>query len=85
MSPDEKIRVLFGGVYPIGLVPFGGISCVDFYLLISIVQMLTNPHNTGVHSNQDHIWLVKIGYYIGFYVDRRSRLLWSPVIVHGVL
>ena len=27
---------------------------------------------TGVHSNQDHIWLVKIGYYIGFYVDRRS-------------
>ena len=27
---------------------------------------------TGVHSNQDHIWLVKIGDYIGFYVDRRS-------------
>ena len=27
---------------------------------------------TGVHSNQDHIWLVKIGYYKGFYVDRRS-------------
>ena len=35
---------------------------------------------TGVHSNQDHIWLVKIGDYIGFYVDRRSWLLWSPVI-----
>ena len=27
---------------------------------------------TGVHSNQDRIWLVKIGDYIGFYVDRRS-------------
>ena len=27
---------------------------------------------TGVHSNQDHIWLVKIGDYICFYVDRRS-------------
>ena len=27
---------------------------------------------TAVHSNQDHIWLAKIGDYIGFYVDRRS-------------
>ena len=27
---------------------------------------------TGVHSNQDQIWLVKIGEYIGFYVYRRS-------------
>ena len=35
---------------------------------------------TAVHSNQDHIWLAKIGDYIGFYVDRRSWLLWSPVI-----
>ena len=34
---------------------------------------------TGVHSDQDQIWLVKIGEYIGFYVYRRSRLLWSPV------
>ena len=36
---------------------------------------------TAVHSNQDHIWLAKIGDYIGFYVDRRSWLLWSPVIL----
>ena len=34
---------------------------------------------TGVHSNQDQIWLVRMGEYIGFYVDRRSWLLWSPV------
>ena len=27
---------------------------------------------TGVHSNQDQIWLVRMGEYIGFYVDRRS-------------
>ena len=27
---------------------------------------------TGVHSNQDQIWLVKIGECIGFYVYRRS-------------
>ena len=27
---------------------------------------------TGVHNNQDQIWLVKIEEYIGFYVDRRS-------------
>ena len=27
---------------------------------------------TGVHTNQDQIWLVKIGKYMGFYVDRRS-------------
>ena len=26
----------------------------------------------GVHSNQDQIWLVRMGEYIGFYVDRRS-------------
>ena len=35
---------------------------------------------TGVHSNQDQIPLVKIRKYIGFYVDRKSWLLWSPVI-----
>ena len=34
---------------------------------------------TGVHSNQDQIWLVKRGEYIGFYVYRRSWLLWSPI------
>ena len=34
---------------------------------------------TGVHSNQDHIWPVKIVDYIRFDVDRRSWLLWSPV------
>ena len=27
---------------------------------------------TGVHTNQDQIWLVKIGKYMGFYVDHRS-------------
>ena len=27
---------------------------------------------TGEHSNQDQICLVKIGEYIGFYVDRWS-------------
>ena len=31
-----------------------------------------NPIITGVHTNQDQIWLVKIGKYMGFYVDRRS-------------
>ena len=37
------------------------------------VEYTTYSHIiTGVHSNQDHIWLVKIGEYIGFYVDRRS-------------
>ena len=31
-----------------------------------------SPPITGVHTNQDQIWLVKIGKYMGFYVDRRS-------------
>ena len=35
---------------------------------------------TGVHTNQDQVWLVKIGKYMGFYVNRRSWLLWSLVI-----
>ena len=34
-------------------------------------------------SNQDQILLVKIREYIDFYVDRRSGLLWSPVIGHA--
>ena len=38
---------------------------------------------TGGHSNQDQIWLVKKGEYIGFYADRRSWLLCSPVILSG--
>ena len=46
------------------------------YGILSTSWVLINmaPRNsiTGVHSNQDHIWLVKIGDYIGFYVDRRS-------------
>ena len=28
--------------------------------------------NAGVHSNEDQIWAVKVGEYVGFYVDRRS-------------
>ena len=35
--------------------------------------------NAGVHSNEDQIWAVKVGEYVGFYVDRRSWLIWSPV------
>ena len=34
---------------------------------------------TGVHNNQDQIWSEKLEWYIGFYVDHRSWLLWSPV------
>ena len=36
---------------------------------------------TGNHSKQDQMCSVKIGKYIGFWVYRRSYLLWSPVIV----
>ena len=36
------------------------------------------PLFSGTHSNEDLIW-VKIGECIGFDVDRRSRLPWSPV------
>ena len=35
---------------------------------------------TGVHSNQDQIWLLKIWEYIRFYFHIRSWLLWSSVI-----
>ena len=34
---------------------------------------------TGVHNNQDLIWCVKMGVYVGFWVHRGSWLLWLPV------
>ena len=34
---------------------------------------------TGVRSNQDLIWCVKIGVYVGFNVYGGSWLLWLPV------
>ena len=38
-----------------------------------------NSPATGVHSNQDLIWWVKIGVHMGFWVHRGSWLLWPPV------
>ena len=32
---------------------------------------------TGAHSNQDLVWCVKIGVYMGFWVHRGSSLLTS--------
>ena len=57
--------------------------CVYIWLSLVALESYTTTSKpstiTGVHSNQDEIWLVKIGEYIGFYVYRRSSLLWSPV------
>ena len=38
---------------------------------------------TGDHSEQDRIWFVKCDKYTTFCVDRRSYLLWSPVIEYS--
>ena len=66
----------------VSTVPLRTCTAVHVYIIRIIAlsfSLLTTGYFTGVHSNQDHIWLVKIGDYIGFYVDRRSWLLWSPV------
>ena len=44
-------------------------------------QVLSTHSNTGVHSNQDLIWCVKIVLYMGFWVDRGSWLLWPPEVI----
>ena len=39
---------------------------------------------TGEHSKSDQILLVKLGKYLGFWVYRRSYLLWFPaIVIHG--
>ena len=40
--------------------------------LLTGIFLLVTINITGVHNNQDQMWLVKIGKYIGFYVDLRS-------------
>ena len=43
-------------------------------------KIISSSTITGGHSKQDHIWLVKIGKYVGFCMYRRSYLIWSPAI-----
>ena len=39
---------------------------------------------TGVHINQDLLWCVTMGVYMGFWVHGGSWLIWFPVIDHEV-
>ena len=48
---------------------------------IYIYILMYHMYNiTRVHSNQDLIWCVKIGVYMGFWAHCRSWLLWPSVI-----
>ena len=48
--------------------------CKPFFATnnLELVYIFFGVPITGVHSNQDQIWLVHIGEYIVFYVDLRS-------------
>ena len=45
----------------------------------SLVLICSQLLFTGVHVNQDLIWCVTMGVYMGFWVHGGSWLIWSPV------
>ena len=85
-QPQEKNRVksgIFGTLFPYSKSFFMG---WDWFYVGNRLQethpskiVRKHPYFTGVHINQDLIWCVKMGVYMGFWVHGGSWLIWFPV------